>query len=280
MCACESDSYSVGGDVPGDTPVPFMSDLAPAGTLIHSGVFSLDLREFYYTISDRDFTQFDVYVIDTAGSAGSQPKQTFFNSEHNEHGTSFSPDGRFVYFSSTRPVPVNGVTDTWHIWRSEKLDGQWREPEFVDIPNMRDRLVSHPSVSNSGTLYFHSGNPDYSELMLYAATSSGDNFNDAVLLPETVNSGASQVTPFVAPDESYLLFERESDLYISNRDDTDSWSLAVPLNEKINSNGKGNPFVTPDGKFLFYVASIVTQPRELERWSVYRVSTASFLDRN
>ena len=76
----------------------------------------------------------------------------------------FSPDGNSIYFSSTKPTNVDDVLETWHIWKSDKINGKWREPTFEDIPNLRDKLTSHTVITNSETLYFHSSNLDYSEM--------------------------------------------------------------------------------------------------------------------
>ncbi|MGK0412400.1 MAG: hypothetical protein ACJA1B_000592 [Polaribacter sp.] len=51
---------------------------------------------------------------------------------------SFSPDGNSIYFSSTRTTNIEGVPETWHIWKSDKVNGEWKEPIFMDIPNLRE----------------------------------------------------------------------------------------------------------------------------------------------
>lgn len=148
-------------EIPGDTPADFMPELIPDHALVHKGIFTPDLQEYYYTVSDKNFEQFDVYVIRKEEEKWSAPQKAFFNSDHSEHGMSFSPDGNTVYFGSTRHVPVAGVALTWHIWSSERIDGKWAVPTYVDIPNLRDKLVSHPILTHKGNLYFHAANIDY-----------------------------------------------------------------------------------------------------------------------
>ncbi len=274
--SCQADNDYLTRETPGDSPIPFMPEIVPDGKLIHSGIFSPDLNEYYYTISDHGFTEFDVFVIRKKGGKWSSPRTAFFSTGYYEHGTSFSPDGRSIYFSSTRPAQVEGVLDTWHLWRSESIDGGWTEPEFVDIPNLRDKLVSHPSLSNDGTMYFHAGNPDYTELSIYSSKQLDGVFQDAVKLPSAINAGnGDQVTPFISPDEAYLLFERASEIHISYRERNGGWSVARPLGVAVNANGKGNPFISPDKKFLFFAAESVMQPGEAVKWSVFWVSTTA-----
>ncbi len=256
---------------PDHIPLPYMPELIPEGVLIHSGVLSPDLNEYYFTISDKSFRKFDVKRVRKENGRWSTSRKAFFNTTYNEHGTSFSPDGNHIYFSSTRPVGIEGVSKTWHIWRSEKIDGQWAEPEFVDIPDLRDKLVSHPSITKDGAMYFHAGSTDYSGLHIYYAKQENGEFTDAIKLPSQINFKNKQNTPYISPDESYLLFESTPDLYISYRDKNGRWSEAKPLNERINKHGKGNPHITRDNKYLFYVAGL--EPNPDENWSVYWVST-------
>jgi Tol biopolymer transport system component len=68
-------------------------------------------------------------------------------------------------------------------------------------------------------------------------------------------------TPFIAPDESYLIFcstrglpaSDQGDLYISFRQPDGNWTEPVSLGEPINSKGLDRfPAVSPDGKYLFF----------------------------
>jgi len=257
--------------LPTDRPIPFNTELVPNGMLIHSGIFSPDLEEYYFTISDKNFSRFDVKKSHKENGEWSQPEDAFFNTTYNEHGTSFTSDGKYIYFSSTRPVNVDGVSTTWHIWRSERVNGNWTDPVFVDIPNLRNKLVSHPSLTADGTMYFHSGNTNYSDLNIYYSKQIEGVFQDAVKLPQEINIGSQQDTPFISADESYILFESVPDLYISYKNDNGGWSVAEPLNERINKNGKGNPYISPDNKYLFYAAGV--EPSPDDNWSVFWVST-------
>ncbi len=67
--------------------------------------------------------------------------------------------------------------------------------------------------------------------------------------------------PFIAPDESYLIFSRSvpeekgrSDLFISFHDSKNGWTQAVNMGDSVNSlHNETSPVVTPDGKFLFFL---------------------------
>ncbi|MDE5424120.1 hypothetical protein L3073_18045 [Ancylomarina sp. DW003] len=261
--------------LPNNKPIDFKRDLVPDNKIIHRGVFSPNLKEYYYTISDKNYEQFDVLMIEKVNGKWSMPKKAFFNSKYSEHGMSFSPDGKSLYFSSTRPVEIEGVLPTWHIWKSEKINGIWNKPEFVDIPNLRDKLVSHPSVTNSGMVYFHASNLDYSDMDIYYSKQVNSKFENAEKPIIQMDFKTGKLTPYISPKEDYLLFAsigNQLDLMISFSDEKGGWINTRKLNTEINNNGQGNPYVTPDGGFLFFATG-----NDSESWSIKWVKTESEL---
>ena len=262
--------------VPAEKPLLFKEELTPKNKLIHKGIFSPDFKNYYYTLSNKDYSQFDVYVIEKRKGDWSIPEKAFFNSEYNDHGMSFSPDGNMLYFSSTRPTNVEGVAKTWHIWKSEKSNGKWSKPVYVDIPNLRDKVVSHPILTNAGNLYFHASNLDYSKMDIYHSKNNNGTFGKAQKVLMATNLNGDKCTPYVSYDEEYMLFAtvgNQLDLYISFNDGTGNWSNPKKLNSTINTSGKGNPFVTPDHKYLFYT----TGNHQGTHWNVKWVDIASEL---
>ncbi len=263
-------------NIPKNTPIEFKVSIISDNKIIHKGVFSPDLKEYYYTVSDKNFKNFDVYIISRLNNRWSKPKEAFFNSKDDDHGMSFSPDGNSIYFSSTRPVNIDGILSTWHIWRSDNIGGKWSKPVYVDIPNMRSKLISHPSITNSGTLYYHSSNLDYSEMDIYRSKLVNNKFSDAEKVFSSDNVSNGRCTPYVSPNEKYLIFasiEDQLNLNVSFKKDQNDWSKAIKLNNEINSLGQGNPYLTPDNKFLFFT----TGDHEGNNWRVKWVDIESDL---
>ena len=68
---------------------------------------------------------------------------------------------------------------------------------------------------------------------------------------------------FIAPDESYMIYCSirkdglgKGDLYISFKDNKGDWSEAVNMGNSINTeNHELCPFVSADGKYLFYTSN-------------------------
>jgi len=271
----------LGEQSPMDTPLLFKPEIIPEGQLAHAGVFTPDMEEYYCSLSDATFDQFTVVSIRRSGEGWTAPEEAFFNSPRKEHGVHFTIDGQWVYFSSTRPVGNPEAQEFWRIWRSHKTPDGWSEPEPVEIPGMEGRTYSHPSVTRSGRIYFHSYNPDFSDMALFVTEPTEGGFRRAekVALPGAEN--VNTLTPYVAPDESYLLYTRRYDgyytTYITHRFQ-DGWQVPKSLGEAVNTDNLGNPFVTPDGRYLFFAAGPWSEDVPPRDWVVKWVSTAGILD--
>ena len=255
--------------IPNSKPISFKTELVPENKIIHRGIFSPNLKEYYFTISDKTYTHFDVFFIRKVENRWSEPQEAFINSQYNEHGMSFSPDGKTLYFSSTRPVTNDDVPITWHIWKSEQINGIWTKPVFVDIPNLKDKLVSHPSVTKGGTIYCHASNLDYTDMNIYCSKQVNGQYETAKKLKLSKDTKANFCTPFVSPNEDYLIFAsigNQLDLTISFNNGDGEWINTKKLDAAINDNGQGNPYVTPDGHFLFFATG-----NKPENWSIKRV---------
>ncbi|MEM8508455.1 MAG: hypothetical protein AAF717_11525 [Bacteroidota bacterium] len=265
--------------IPDSVPIVFNNAILPDNTIIHKGIFSPDLKTYYYTVSDKDFTNFDIYYIRKLEREWSAPSTAFFNSVYDDHGMSFAPDGNTVYFSSTRPVPIRSMPQTWHIWKSDKVSGAWTTPVFVDIPNLRDKLVSHPIITNAGSLYFHSSNLDYSEMDIYCAKGVNNTFQKAEKVLIGLVPDVGKCTPYVAPDEDFLVFAtigNQLDLWVSFNDGQGNWTKTKRFSDKINTLGQGNPSITPDKKFLFFTTGAYQE----KKWNVKWVNIESELQTN
>jgi Tol biopolymer transport system component len=177
----------------------------------------------------------------------------------------FSPDGKKLYFTSNRPFTGTGdPLDNSNLWAVEKTDIGWGESRDLGPLINTDGYENYPSITNDETLYyFHSEkrgdqNPDiyYSKLM-------NGKYSGPVRLGAEINSRYQEWDPFIAQDESYLIFgsvDRPGgfggcDLYISFRKEDGTWTQAVNMGEPINTEANEFcPNVTSDGKYLFFTS--------------------------
>ncbi|MEW5250565.1 TolB-like translocation protein [Microbulbifer sp. 2201CG32-9] len=80
------------------------------------------------------------------------------------------------------------------------------------------------------------------------------------MLPTVINNGAYTAHPFIAADDSYLIWDSErddgyggKDLYISFKQADGSWSTSFNLGNTINTAAtETGAYVSPDGKYLFF----------------------------
>jgi hypothetical protein len=78
-----------------------------------------------------------------------------------------------------------------------------------------------------------------------------------------INTEFDEWDPYIAPDESYLVYcsmkpggYGKDDLYISFKKEDDSWTHPINMGAEINSSGWENrPYVTLDGKFFFFTST-------------------------
>ncbi len=179
----------------------------------------------------------------------------------------FSPDGRRIYFYAPRPglEAAKDSQQNLDIWVAEKQGDGWSEPKCLNLvaryPEIR--FAAMPRIARNGTLYFVGYAPDTkSNNGIYRAELINGEYAKPELLPRSINLPPFlNWAPFIAPDESYLLFSSnrrdpdhdDGDIYISRRLADDSWTDPVSLGEPVNSPMQEVfPGLSPDGKYLFF----------------------------
>jgi Tol biopolymer transport system component len=118
-----------------------------------------------------------------------------------------------------------------------------------------------PSVAKDGTIYFFSERDGGLGMAdLYRSKPIEGSYTKVENLGVPINTNQDEIDPFIAPDESYLIFcskardgYGEQDLFISFKKPDGSWTEPANMGESINSSGNDwIPFVTPDNKYFFF----------------------------
>jgi Tol biopolymer transport system component len=185
-----------------------------------------------------------------------KPVTASFSGQWKDWDPALSPNGKRLVFVSTRPLegmPQDKAQKNAHLWYVDKLSGDsWSSPKHFESPvNVEGCNDFGPSVSGSGTICFCSRNRDGNAGMRgYYVKWTGDHYEKPQML--ALNGDTEIFDPFIAPDERYIIFVSNGDLYISYRKG-DDWTQGQKLSANVN-NGKGNfdPYISPDGKTLYY----------------------------
>lgn len=172
----------------------------------------------------------------------SMPTIAPFSGNYIDDEPCFSPDGSKIYFMSRRPA--QGSKFDTNLWVVEKQAGKWGEPQLVKLPALNKSLHA-PSISANNSIY-----DDGISIIEY---------KDGRYLDQKKIHGLSGMYPFVAPDESYIIYSvgysgrTGADLFISLKDKNGLWSKGKSLGSEINSSKhEANSFVTADDKYLFF----------------------------
>ncbi len=251
----------LGQTPPGNTPAVFAPEIISVeGIVEHSApTFSPDGNEVFWQANKLDSQQnwiISCMTMRRVGNTWSTPEVTPF-----DYGPFFSPDGNRLYFESK-----GEGTDPKYI---EKRGDSWSEPISIGIISRfpEIKFAYNLSIAANGTLYFLGyAAGHWNNFGLYKTELINGEYAEPELLPPGINSlgNIRNWTPYIAPDESYLIFSSsrgtsiydQGDLYLSFRQFDGNWTNPVSLGNAINSNKNERfPAVSPDGKYLFFTRS-------------------------
>lgn len=228
----------MGQAVPGMTAQPFAPGVISTAAWELEGVFAPGMQEFYFTTKGGEYTSPTVIGFRQKNNVWKKHFEFVRTGE-----VTFSPDGQRMHMAK-------GYKDrTAEGWTERKgLGPLFERPDWG---------IMRLSASAQGTYVFD----DYKsgDVIRMSTLADGKRQEPQKMGPE-FNSGEWTAHPFIAPDESYLIWDSEreggfgdSDLYISFRQDDDSWGRAINMGEAINSD-KWDAYasVTPDGKYILF----------------------------
>ena len=243
----------LGESPPGDSAVLFAVGFL--STDLHSGpVFSRDGQEVFWSPLGGSTGHILTSRLTDAGWTA--PREVRFpTGPPNSFEPCLSPDGTRLFFISQGSA-AEDYKET--IWVATREGDGWGTPQLASPFISALDVYWQMSVAENGNLYFHARPMRGGDI--YVSALVGGTYQEPVALGSTVNSDLGEGSPFIAPDESYIIFDsrREggygtSDLYISFRAADGSWGPAINMGDKINTtNAENYPSVSPDGKFLFF----------------------------
>jgi len=163
-------------------------------------------------------------------------------------------DSPFINADGTKLVFLSGHNSTQeNIWIVEKNNGEWGVPNMFGNAVNQNGAHWQASMANNQNLYFSSQGD------IYCSEFVNGTYTTAQKLGTMINTdNAYESSPFIAPDESYIIFDSAdpyADLFISFKQDDGSWSEAVNMTE-LNVGWCHELYanVSPDGRFIMFLS--------------------------
>ncbi|MGB0936139.1 MAG: TolB family protein [Colwellia sp.] len=225
----------MGQKTPGKIAQPFAPGIISKKGWQLEGVFAPGMNEFYFTSNRKKATVTGFRLEDNVWKQYTTFPRT--------GEVVFSPDGSRMYMAEEY---------------KDRQGAGWSEKKSLGpMFDRKDWGIMRLSASAKGTYVFD----DYkSDDLIRISTIKNGKRQAPVPIGSIINTGKWTAHPFIAADESYIIWDSEreggfgdSDLYISYKQKGDSWGPAINLGENINSD-KSDFYasVTPDGKYILF----------------------------
>ncbi|MTB50038.1 hypothetical protein E1J53_0003600 [Lewinella sp. W8] len=230
----------------------------------YGSVFNREATEFYYGVDLGNRVEIRYSAWD--GKKWSTPRTILPNQNYGMNDPFLSPDEQRLYFISPKALKGEGTKEDYDIWYLERRGSTWSKPINAGLNINTGSNEYYISFTREGTMYFSSNRsvPEKSgrDFDIYSSAYVDGKFREAKRLGEAINTPNYEADVFVAPDESYLIFCAtrpdgfgRGDLYISFKASDGNWTPSVNMGDVINSESHELcPFVTHDGKYLFYTS--------------------------
>ena len=262
ICAQQTDFQKLTGPYLGQAPpkdeqVLFAPGIVSTDPGNHSSVaISPDGKELIWSMSEK------LWFTRLENDRWTKPDVITFCKEvsYRCDNPFITPDGRKLFFTSYRPESVSQDKET--IWYADKIPVGWSEPKPISAAVNATPLHWSISVSESGTLYFQfqdaTGESDGGIGDIHYSRLVNGEYTKPVAMGPEINTRYTETCPYIAPDESYIVFNRmyetpkNSGIYISYRDKSGNWLPAVFAYGGSVDRGGISPRISPDCKYLFF----------------------------
>lgn len=247
--------------IPTDSALVFGEGKISTNAFEFAITFSPKMDELFFTRRKHDADN-EIFTSKLIDGTWTTPKLAFFIPDEGwDFEPHINPTGDKLYFGSVRPHPDTLYPGGLYQWVSEKTASGWSEPEPLEAP-FDNRFVMYLTSSANGNLYFTSMEEDakMEDGGIYYSRAEREDYKEVSRMGNAINFQGKWIAhPYIAPDESYIIYDGEkesgfgeNDLYISFKVNG-SWSEAYNLGPEINTElTEMCASVSPDGKYLFF----------------------------
>ena len=239
----------LGQKPPGITPIPFAPGLVSTEIYEYDGAFTTDMKSFYFIRRGEK-----------------NIKSTFYEYKYNDTTKVWE---KSVLASPWigRPV-ISPDGNTMHLGDRylNKTNSGWSEIQNLEPPVVSNdsMYIMRLSEAANGTYYFDTYKEGDSTFPIRYSRLINGKYEEPKALPKAINTGAFLSHPFIAPDESYILYDAtredgfgDADIYISFKQKDGTWGNGINLGDKINTDAwEASASITPDGIYLFFSRNV------------------------
>lgn len=261
----EATGAYMGQEKPGTTPKIFAPNFISTEEYEFGSIFNSDGTAFYFGVDVGNYSE--IRYSNLENGKWSKPK-VLLSGEYSYNDPFLSPDENRLYFISRRPL--NGVSakkEDHDIWYVEREKEGWSAPINAGTNINSSGNEYYISFTQEGTMYFASnkhsmGEMKRSNLDIYYSEFTDGKFQEAISVGDSINTEGYEADVYIDRAEQYMIFCStraggfgRGDLYISFKQSNGEWTKAINMGATINTkNHELCPFVTADGKFLFYTS--------------------------
>jgi len=196
------------------TPTPRL--LAPGvvstGDIEFSPALTPDGKTLYFTKGSPGMKRAMWIVVSRLeNGAWTTPEIAPFSGRYNDIDPTISPDGKRLFFASTRPTEGMGAAPKkdFDLWVMERTGSGWSEPKNLGLPVNSAGSETTTSLAADGTLYIgasgREGGPRTGR-RLYRSRLVGGRYEAPEPLPAPIDAGEEDSNQYVSPDGRFMIF--------------------------------------------------------------------------
>jgi hypothetical protein len=251
----------LGQKTPGRLPQLFAPGIVSTGMDDLNAVFNADGTEFFFAVKLPARGRHVMLAMRQERGRWSAPIVLPFSGRYNDADPALSPDGKTLYFASSRPLAADAPEKDWDVWAVDRTASGWGLPRRLAAPVNSQAMEVYPSIAGNGNLYFSSSRPVGTRAGgIFRAVPAAGLYPNVEVFDERIVSEFGGGDIFIAPDERTIIFSSgraggygNSDLYVSFRRRDGAWAAPQNLGPTINSpHQEYCPSLSPDGKYFFF----------------------------
>lgn len=239
-------------------PVVFGAGVISTGDYESHPAFTPDGSTVYFLKDTPDVGFWTIVVSHYVDGKWTTPEVAPFSGQYGDADPFITADGSRFYFISNRTNNGKVKEDT-DIWMMEKTANGWSDPVRLPEPVNSSSNEWYPTVASDDTLYFGSNRSGSRGNDIYKSRFTNGQFQSPENLGEPINTDGNEYEPWIAPDQSYLIFMARRaegiggfDIYISFQE-KGRWTQPRNLGKQINTPGdEYSPKISPDGRYFFF----------------------------